>query len=74
MKQISIQIPDSQFSFMMELLEKFSFVKFDHLEKTPNFTLTPMQKNAIEEERIKCKNDPDYALNWDEIKDTFKFD
>ena len=40
MKQISFRIPDTQVSFMMELLQKFDFVKIDTPVVDNGFVLT----------------------------------
>ena len=74
MQQISIHIPDAQVSFMMELLQKFDFVKIDNPVTDESFTLTPEQKAVVEDERIKVKNNPDYLLDWNAVKDTLIVD
>lgn len=74
MPQISIQIPDKQVSFMMELLQKFDFVKIDIPDTDKDFKLTEQQKAAVELERTKSKNNPDYLLYWDTVKDTLMVD
>ncbi len=74
MQQISIHIPDAQVSFMMELLQKFDFVKIDTPATDKNFTLTAEQKALVELERNKVKNNPDYLLDWDNVKDTLNVD
>jgi hypothetical protein len=74
MQQISIHIPDTQVSFMMELLQKFDFVKIDNPAIDKSFTLSAEQKAAVELERTKVKNNPDYLLDWDTVKDTLIVD
>jgi hypothetical protein len=74
MQQISIQIPDAQVSFMMELLQKFDFVKIDNPATDKSFTLSAEQKALVEVERTKVKNNPDYLLDWDTVKDTLIVD
>jgi hypothetical protein len=74
MQQISIHIPDTQVSFMMELLQKFDFVKIDNSATDKSFTLSVEQKAAVELERTKVKNNPDYLLDWDTVKDTLIVD
>jgi len=39
MKQISIHVPDTQVSFMMELLQKFDFIKIDTSAVDKDFVL-----------------------------------
>jgi hypothetical protein len=74
MQKISIHIPDTQVSFMMELLQKFDFVKIDNPTTDKSFTLSAEQKALVEVERIKAKNNPDYLLDWDTVKDTLIVD
>jgi hypothetical protein len=74
MQQISIYIPDRQVSFMMKLLQKFDFVKIDNPATDKSFTLSAEQKAAVELERTKVKNNPDYLLDWDSVKDTLIVD
>ncbi len=73
MQQISIHIPDAQVSFMMELLQKFDFVKID-TDINKKFTLSDEQKASIEDERAKSKNDPSYLLDWDAVQHTLIVD
>lgn len=74
MKRISIHIPDTQVSFMMELLQKFDFVKIDDPAVDKEFILTEAQKKAVEVERAACKKNPDYLLDWDSVKNNLKVD
>ena len=72
MKQISIHIPDTQLSFMMELLQKFDFVKIDTPVDDKGVELTEAQKEAVEAERSACKKNSDYLLDWDSVKNSLK--
>lgn len=72
MKEISIRIPDKQVSFIIELLQKFDFVKIDYPKSDKNFLLNESQKKSIEIERKKSKNEPDYLMNWDVVKNDLK--
>ncbi len=63
MKQITIQIPDKQASFMLELLQKFDFVKINGPISNNEFGISESQKKSIETERINCKNDSNYLLD-----------
>jgi len=74
MKQISIHIPDTQVSFMMELLQKFDFVKIDAPAVDKGFVLTEAQKKAVEAERAACKKNSGYLLDWDNVKNNLKVD
>ena len=66
MPQISFNIPETQVPFMMELLRKFEFVDEPFIGE--EFRLTKEQIALIEVERTNAKNNPDYMLDWDEVK------
>ena len=68
MKQISIHVPDTQLSFMMELLQKFDFVKIDIPADFKGVEFTMAQKVAVEAERSACKKNADYLLDWESVK------
>ena len=73
MKRLTIQIPDGKFQFILELLRKFSFVKID----TPvndDFIISDEQKSQVDEELRKIKDNPDYLLNWNDVRHQLKFD
>lgn len=74
MKEISIEIPEAQVPFMMELFKKFNFVKIRKSPKNIKFKLNEKQVNSIEEERAKSKKNPNYLLDWDNVKDSLKVD
>jgi len=73
MKHITIQIPDGKFQFILELLRKFSFVKIES-QIGDDFIISEEQKALVEEEIKKIKNNPDYLLNWNDVKHQLKFD
>ena len=66
MPQISFNIPETQVPFMMELLQKFEFVNQPLVEE--EFKLSAKQIELIEIEITNAKNDPNYMLDWDEVK------
>ena len=66
MPQISFNLPETQVPFMMELLQKFEFVNQPLVEE--EFQLSAKQIELIEIERTNAKNDPNYMLDWDEVK------
>lgn len=74
MKEISIEIPETQVPFMMELLQKLKFVKIHEPLKENSFKLSKSQKESVEAERAKSKKDPDYLLDWEDVKNTLKVD
>jgi len=69
MKQISIQIEDDQVPFVIDLLQKFDFVKIEE-KFHDQFLLTTRQIELVEIERNKAKENPEYLLDWDDIKDS----
>lgn len=74
MKEISIEIPEAQVPFMMELLQKFNFVKISKSPENVNIKLTEKQIKSVEEERAKSKKSSGYLLDWDKVKDSLKVD
>ncbi len=74
MQQISFHIPDAKVSFMLELLQKFDFVKIDSKKNNTEYTLSETQKDLVELERSKAKENPDYLQDWDTVKDTLSSD
>ena len=74
MKEISIEIHEAQVPFMMELLQKFNFVKISKSPEDLKFKLNKKQVKSVEEERAKSKKDPGYLLDWDKIKDSLIVD
>ena len=69
MKQISIQIEDDQVPFVIDLLEKFDFVKIEK-SMNNNYSLSKRQMELVEIERRKAKENPESLLNWDDVKDS----
>ncbi len=74
MKEISIEIPESQVPFMMELLQKFNFVKINRAPVDKEIKLDKEQLKSVEKERAKSKKNPDYLIDWDKVKNTLKTD
>ena len=67
MKQIILEIPDNKYSFIMELLKSFKYLK---VEDT-NISIPEKHKNVVRQ-RIKASEaDPSRLLNWDEVKNKF---
>lgn len=74
MKQISIQIEDDQVPFVIDLLEKFDFVKIEKFSGQENFIITDRQRELVEIERKKIKENPNYLLDWDEVIERINVD
>ena len=74
MKEISIEIPESQVPFIMELLQKFNFVKINHAPVDKEIKLDKKQLKSVEAERAKSKQNAGYLMDWDKVKNTLKTD
>lgn len=68
MKQVTLSVPDEKYSFFIELMNSIDFVSIE------DFPPIPEEHKAIVMERIKKSTEnPDLLLDWDEVKDNFKF-
>ncbi|MFN0081977.1 MAG: hypothetical protein ACKVOM_05615 [Ferruginibacter sp.] len=74
MKQISIQIEDDKVPFVIDLLEKFDFVKIEGFLEKEKYTITERQRELVEIERKKINENPDYLLDWDEVIERISVD
>ena len=72
MKQITIHVPDGKFQFILELLHRFNFVKVD-APVNDGFVISEKQKELVNEELRKIDEDPNYLLDWNEVKHSLKF-
>jgi hypothetical protein len=69
MKEIILKIPDQKVDFVLELIEQLG------LEFSSEEMDIPEDHKAIVRERIKkSKANPERLLDWDQVKDSFKFD
>ncbi len=62
MKQVTLQIPDKEYDFFLNLFKKFGFIKI----KEGDFTIPEEHKNLVRN-RIATAKESDY-INWDEAK------
>ena len=67
--QLTLNVPDNKLSFFMELVNSLGFVQ---LEQTG--VLTSMQKELVDAEIMKAKNNPEYMLDFEEAWKTLKLD
>lgn len=66
MTQITLNIPDSELSFFMKLIEKFNY------ETVINeFSVTEEMKNLLDERRATSKTDD--FIPWNEAKKQLRF-
>ncbi len=69
MKEITLKVPDQKVDFVLQLIEQLG------LETTSEFQEIPEEHKAIVRERIRLSNEnPERLLDWEEVKDSFKFD
>lgn len=67
MKHITIQIPENKYSFFMELLKSFKYVKIEEE------TIIPEEHKDMVRERSKLsEQDPSRRIKWDEAKHKIK--
>ncbi|KOH46372.1 addiction module protein [Sunxiuqinia dokdonensis] len=68
MKEVTLKIPDKKFGFFMELVKQLGIEVAEDME-------IPEEHKAIVRERIKkSAQNPERLLDWDEVKDNFKFE
>lgn len=67
--QLTLNIPDNKLSFFMELVDSLGFVRLEHTEG-----LTSIQKELVDAEIRKAKENPEYMLNFDEAWKTLNLD
>ena len=67
MKQLTIHIPERKYQFVLELLRNLNFIKVD-APATEKFVITEEQKALVDEEFRKLDENPNYGLEWDEVK------
>jgi hypothetical protein len=65
MKQITLNIPDSEFEFFMKLVKKFNY----KTAEATDFSI-PEEHKALVRDRIKNSKENE-LLDWDTIKDDF---
>lgn len=67
MKEITLQVPEDKYQFVMELIEQLG------LEVTNDYEIPEWQKNIVRERIAEYKKNPDAAIPWDDVKDNFDF-
>lgn len=68
MKQVILNIPDSKYSFFMELVNNLGFVK------TIDTVISEDQKKIVMQRIAASDKNPERLLNWEEVKNDFKLD
>ena len=68
MKEVTLKIPDQKFDFFMNLVKELGFEESEKVE-------IPEEHKKVVRERVKKSEDnPQRLVEWDEVKDNFKFD
>jgi len=67
MKQVTLEIPDNKYTFIMELLKSFNYLKIEDSDTS----IPEDHKNNVRQRIKASKADPSRLLNWDEVKDKF---
>jgi hypothetical protein len=67
MKQITINVPDKQYDFFLQLLKQLGFNK----TKADDFVLTPAHKKILDEALRDMEENPEDEKDWNSIKKNF---
>jgi len=68
MKEITLKVPDHKIDFFLELIEQLG------LEVTEDIEFPEEHKENVRERNQKPNENPDFVINWDEVKDDSKRD
>lgn len=69
MKEITLHIPDTKFQFFMELVKQLGIdadIKGEHIPEK--------HKNEVRRRIEESNKHPERLLDWDDVKNDFKFD
>lgn len=68
MREVTIKLPEERYSFFMELIANLG------LEVESDIDIPEWQKNIVRERMAEYKANPDIAIPWDDVKDSFDLD
>ena len=68
MKYITLRIPENKFSFFMELLKNFDYVKVEEKD----IEIPEEHKNTVRQRMKASEVNPSRLLKWDEAKNKLK--
>ena len=68
MKQLTLHIPDNQYAFFMELVQKLGFVKIEEAG------ISEEHQKIVRDRMKKSSQDPDRLLDWDQVQDHLRLD
>jgi len=75
MKQIVLNIPDNEYSFILTLLKKFSFIEFiTPNAKQADYNISEEQKNVVRERIKKYEANTGDIIEWEDIEKKIKID
>lgn len=67
MKQVTLHTPDNKYQFFIEFVENLGFDKAEEIH------VPEEHKTIVRERTLKSKASPDRLLEWDHIKNDFRF-
>lgn len=62
MSRITLEIPDNKLDFFMELVRNLGFVSLN--KDTTEHVLSARQRELVDAEILKAKENPAYMLDW----------
>lgn len=68
MKNVTLQIPENKYSFIMELLKSFDYVKVEE----EDIIISEEHKGIVRQRVNASQNDPSRLLIWDDVKHKIK--
>jgi len=68
MKEITLKVPDHKVDFVMQLIDQLGLEVSDQPE------IPEEHKEIVRKRILKSSKDPDRLLDWDQVKDNFKFE
>ena len=71
MRQLTIHIPDGKFQFILNLLRSSNCLKIEMPAAVDTYAISEEQKTLVTEELSKIKSEPNYLLDWNEMKYEF---
>lgn len=68
MREVNIKIPDQQYEFFMELVSRLGLEA-----EQAELSIPEEHKKIVLDRTLKSQEDPNRLLNWDDVKNNFKF-
>ncbi|MEX2592800.1 MAG: addiction module protein [Anditalea sp.] len=68
MKEVTLKIPESKFTFFMELVEQLGFEVAEELE------ISEAHKAIVRDRIKKSDQNPERLLDWEQVQDNFQLD